>query len=342
MKPLALIIEDDPEIRASLVDRLESLGHDQHNVACQTDARERMARCGYSYVLLDLELPVRYGRTPLIQTGKNLLQEIRASERHADTPVIVVTAHGHDRPDIAVDVMKAGATDFVKKPFETLESAIAEALAGRGQVGRRGARAPGDDPPESKDRRPLAQGRLVYYKESAELEGLVICTPASGTMWRMLNILKERRPDGRPRAFAGKALADMLDLERGQNAICDALSPFRRRVIETLKASGIDADEDSVVVTGRTGYQLNQDLQVEDLSDQRGPKTEEESLEPTTDDRQAWVLAQLRARKKLRRKDIEDEFKVSIATAKRDLMALGDRIEFIGPKGSGHYRLKKR
>ena len=42
MKPLALIIEDDPEIRNVLSDRLESLGHDHHAVGCQSEARERM------------------------------------------------------------------------------------------------------------------------------------------------------------------------------------------------------------------------------------------------------------------------------------------------------------
>lgn len=338
MKPIALVIEDDPEIRAALMDRLESLGHDHHPAGCQHEARERLARCGYTYVLLDLELPVRYGRTPLIQTGKNLLQEIRSSERHAETPVIVVTAHGHDRPDLAVEVMKAGATDFVKKPFGALEDAIADALGGNGT---RKAALPTNAPPAAREPRKLEGGRIVFYEESIELEGVIICTPESGTMWRMLNILRERRPDGRPRSFPGKRLADMLELDRGQSAICDALSHFRRRVIERMAEIGIEADDDSVVITGRGGYEIHRDLKVEDLSGQPRPKTEDEEPVPTTEDRQAWILAQIKARKKVKRKDVEDEFDVSVATAKRDIMALGEKIEFIGPKQTGHYRLRR-
>ena len=343
MKPIALVIEDDPEIRAALMDRLESLGHDQHPAGCQLEARERLARCSYTYVLLDLELPVRYGRTPLIQTGKNLLDEIRASERHAATPVIVVTAHGHDRPDLAVEVMKAGATDFVKKPFGGLETAITEAIGGNGN-GARKAAAPKDAPPEPESRQllPLENGRMAFYQESIELEGVVISTPDSGTVWRMLNILRERRPDGRPRSFPGKKLAEMLGLDRGQNAICDALSFFRRRVIDQLRDVGIEAGEDSVVITGRAGYELNRELRVENHSEEPSPKIAEEDPAPTTDDRQAWILAQLKARKKVKRKDVEEHFDVSSRTAKRDFAALADKVEFTGPGASGYYRLKSR
>ena len=42
MKPLALIIEDDPAIRESLADRLESLGHDCHAAGNQNEAGERI------------------------------------------------------------------------------------------------------------------------------------------------------------------------------------------------------------------------------------------------------------------------------------------------------------
>lgn len=159
MKPLTLIIEDDPAIRESLADRLESLGHDCQAVGAQNEAGERIDRCSYSYVLLDLELPVRFGRPPSIQIGKNILQSIRASARNKDTPVIVVTAHGHDRPDLAVELMKAGAVDFVRKPFDNLEQAIREALQ------RSVNNAPTNGTPDSDaaiEMRPLGNGKLVF------------------------------------------------------------------------------------------------------------------------------------------------------------------------------------
>ncbi len=57
--------------------------------------------------------------------------------------------------------------------------------------------------------------------------------------------------------------------------------------------------------------------------------------------RHKWALAALRAGRQVRRKDIEREFKVSRATAKRDLADLGDQIEFTGAPKTGYYRLKQ-
>lgn len=86
MKPLALIIEDDPSIRASLADRLESFGHDSEAVGSQNEAKERIERRMFTYILLDLELPIRFGRPPSIPIGKNVLRDIRASSRIREPP----------------------------------------------------------------------------------------------------------------------------------------------------------------------------------------------------------------------------------------------------------------
>jgi len=69
-------------------------------------------------VLLDLELPDINGR--------EILEHIR--EQAIPTAVIIITSHGS--VDIAVDVMRAGAVDFLEKPFTadrlnvTLENAL--------------------------------------------------------------------------------------------------------------------------------------------------------------------------------------------------------------------------
>lgn len=336
MKPLALVIEDDPAIREALGDRLDSLGHDHHCVGCLNEARERLGRCSYTYILLDLELPVRFGRPPSIPVGKNLLLEIRKNPRHAEIPVLVVTAHGHDRPDLAVEVMKAGASDFVKKPFDNLDQAIREALS----TNRNGVEVPSDGGGNGTQAlRSLDGETLVFLRNRIELAGVTVCTPDNGVIWRILLLLRERRPDGRPRAIPGKAIADHLGLDRGQNAVCDAVSAFRKKLIQVLENAQIAATEDSLIVTGRSGYQIHSDLTVEDRSELEV----EEGVDPDTisaQDRQAWFLEQLASRVKVRRRDLEKRFRISEATAKRDLRAVSETVEFVGTGDAGYYRLK--
>lgn len=332
MKPLALIIEDDPAIRESLADRLESLGHDCQAVGAQNEAGERIERCSYRYILLDLELPVRFGRPPSIQIGKNILQSIRASARNKDTPVIVVTAHGHDRPDLAVELMKAGAVDFVKKPFDNLEQAIHEALQRRVN-GNSGAWTPSPDPPA--ELRALENGKLVFKRDAFELEGIEICTPDSGAIWRMLMLLRQRKENGQPKAFGGKDIANHLGLNRGQNAVCDAVSKFRKRVIQLLADAGIEAKEDSVIIRGRAGYQINAALTVDDQSGRTPTDVAKDDDGPS--DRQQWIVEELKKGRKLRRCNLEKQFGISTATAKRDFGDLAENVEFIGTGKTGYY-----
>jgi DNA-binding response OmpR family regulator len=332
MKPIALIIEDDPSIRASIADRLESFGHDCEAVGSQNEARERIDRRGFTYILLDLELPIRFGRPPSIPTGKNILRDIRTSSRNKDTPVIVVTAHGHGHPDLAVELMRAGANHFVKKPFENLEQAIQEVLGGTEGQGMTAVVAN----PATPELQKLGNATLRYFPDRIELDDLQICDPDSGVIWRILNLLKERKANGQPKAFPGKKIAELLGLGRGQNAVCDAVSAFRRKSISLLAENGIEATDDSVIMRGKSGYQLHPGLTVDDQSHQAPGKTKVESGE-TPADRQNWFLAELANGRKLRRADLEKHFKISTATAKRDLGDLAGQIEFAGTGKAGYY-----
>jgi len=331
MKPRALIIEDDPAIIAALVDRLDSLGHDHDCAVAQTETRDRLNRCTYDYVILDLELPVRFGRPASISTGKNILIEIRAHQKHARVPVLVVTAHGHDGPDLAVDVMKLGATDFVKKPFVNLESAITAALGQKQAILNENLL--------SAPKPRFAGGEIVFLRDAIELDGTPVAHLGSGTIWRILLMLRERRNDGRPRAFPAKAIAENLGLGRGQNAVTEAISAFRRKVIQLIDEKGFSSDEDAIIVSGKCGYELSTHLTVVDNSGKpsiAGPEIQE----TTSASRQAWILDQLQQKLKLKRPDIEKEFKISPATAKRDIRELGNQIRFSGTGAAGHYRLR--
>jgi DeoR/GlpR family transcriptional regulator of sugar metabolism len=59
----------------------------------------------------------------------------------------------------------------------------------------------------------------------------------------------------------------------------------------------------------------------------------------TAEERQKWFVGQLAAGKPLRRADLEDQFSISVATAKRDLLALSESVTFDAQSKS--YRLKK-
>ena len=74
MKCHALVIDDDPDILEDVKDRLESLGHTCDCVTCQNDAQAHIRKCAYGFILLDLEIPLQYGKPTRKQNGQNLLK----------------------------------------------------------------------------------------------------------------------------------------------------------------------------------------------------------------------------------------------------------------------------
>lgn len=114
-----LVIDDESNIRIMI--RL-ALRHVGHTVELAIDGPEglRMYRKGekWDLVLLDQRMPE--------MMGLDVLKEIR--RRNPAARIIMITAFG--TVDLAVEAMKAGATDFLRKPFtaETLRGAVTTAL----------------------------------------------------------------------------------------------------------------------------------------------------------------------------------------------------------------------
>ena len=65
--------------------------------------------------------------------------------------------------------------------------------------------------------------------------------------------------------------------------------------------------------------------------------TEDDGDSPN--DRQQWIMDELKSGRKLRRFELEKQFGISTATAKRDLRDLAGSIEFIGTGIAGYYSL---
>lgn len=103
MKKRVLIVEDEEKLRRILELQLLDSGFDPVKAGSAEEALPLIDRA--DLILTDLKLPG--------MTGLEMLQLIRRQDSHV--PVIVMTAFG--TVENAVDAMKAGAADFLLKPF---------------------------------------------------------------------------------------------------------------------------------------------------------------------------------------------------------------------------------
>jgi DNA-binding NtrC family response regulator len=106
MNPRALIVDDDPAECALVRDALSQAGFDATSVQNPGRALELLATRPFDVVLTDLNMPGMNG-TELCR---------RVSETAPHVPVVLATAFGSI--DSAVDAMRAGAYDFLTKPFD--------------------------------------------------------------------------------------------------------------------------------------------------------------------------------------------------------------------------------
>jgi two-component system response regulator FixJ len=144
------VVDDDADVRDSLALLLKRSGY---RVDCYesgrafldaADSRERAC------VLADVRMPE--------MDGFALQHEI--ARRWPGLPVVIMTGHG-DIP-MAVRAMRAGAIDFLEKPFEkpALLDAVRRALA-ESAAGARKTAGPGPDPRETLTERELEVFRLL-------------------------------------------------------------------------------------------------------------------------------------------------------------------------------------
>jgi len=103
MKPRILVVDDEEKLRRVIELQLTSAGFDVDKAASAEEALKLAERA--DLVLTDLKLPG--------MDGLELLAAIRRQNTNA--PVIVMTAFG--TIEVAVQAMKAGAIDFLLKPF---------------------------------------------------------------------------------------------------------------------------------------------------------------------------------------------------------------------------------
>jgi DNA-binding response OmpR family regulator len=142
-----LIIDDEPHIRHMMRLTLEAAGYQVDEAADGQAGLDRF-RDGSEYdaVVLDQKMPGL--------DGLETLQRIK--EHTPDACVLMVTAFGSI--ELAVDAMRLGATDFLRKPMtpETLRSAVAAAIAG------------------DRAARPLRRGAAAHTSARPQIETLTL------------------------------------------------------------------------------------------------------------------------------------------------------------------------
>jgi FixJ family two-component response regulator len=100
-----LVVDDDPDLRASVGRLLRSLDIDTRLFASIPDFLKSDPPDGPACLVLDVRLPG--------QSGLDLQRELAAANR--ELPIIFITGHG-DIP-MTVQAMKGGAIEFLTKPF---------------------------------------------------------------------------------------------------------------------------------------------------------------------------------------------------------------------------------
>jgi DNA-binding NtrC family response regulator len=108
-----LVVDDDAAMRQMLVSLFEDQGYAVGEAASANDAIEQVRELDFDAVLSDVRMPGK--------TGIEMVGELRALRPR--TPVILMTAFGSI--DSAIDAMRAGAFDYITKPFEPETALIA-------------------------------------------------------------------------------------------------------------------------------------------------------------------------------------------------------------------------
>lgn len=114
-RPRILVVDDSPEVRLLARTILEARGFDVDEASDgDTAVMHLEMNDDTSLVLLDLNMP-RMG-------GAEVLQRIRTSARMSALPVVVLTAE--QDPNLEIELIEAGADDYLRKPVDASRLAV--------------------------------------------------------------------------------------------------------------------------------------------------------------------------------------------------------------------------
>src|SRR6266542_2348379 len=122
--PIVFVIDDDPSVRKALSRLLKSVGFPVEAFATSEEFLAQSLPDVPACVILDVRMPGL--------SGLDLQRTL--AERNVSLPIVFLTGHG-DIP-MTVRAMKAGAVDFLPKPFndQDLLAAVRQAVARHAQT----------------------------------------------------------------------------------------------------------------------------------------------------------------------------------------------------------------
>jgi FixJ family two-component response regulator len=109
IRPVVFVVDDDPDVRAALRRLIQSVGLDVETFPSAREFLSAKRAQAPGCVILDVRLPDL--------SGLNLQEQLTGAD--VDLPIIFITGYG-DIP-MTVRAMKAGALDFLTKPFRDQE-----------------------------------------------------------------------------------------------------------------------------------------------------------------------------------------------------------------------------
>src|SRR5450759_559302 len=114
--PVVQLVDDDAAIRRSAGFMLKTSGYQVQTYESGVELLKHAGELRQGCILLDIRMPG--------MDGLEVQQALQ--EKGITLPVIIITGHGD--VSLAVRAMKAGAIDFIEKPFEkeTLKSSLDE------------------------------------------------------------------------------------------------------------------------------------------------------------------------------------------------------------------------
>lgn len=118
-----LVVDDESLMRTAVAESLQSCGYRVTDADNGADAMTLFMKNNFDLVITDMRMPG--------MTGMDVLKSVKT--RSPETPVIMITAYG--TVNTAVEAMKAGAAEFIMKPFslDDLESTVELVLGAAGK-----------------------------------------------------------------------------------------------------------------------------------------------------------------------------------------------------------------